>query len=164
MRNDKARSTEIADRRLAREPRSRRGRWDSVTPGAVEAAKAAIQWRTTDSELAELAKLVEPPLACHPAQMAPRGPRPMMLSFQAAALDVDIDVIPSDGRRRLVGQLAPPRSGPVEVHHSGGSLRVEADDVGRFSVEGVEPGPVSIRCEPHEGGGGPVVETDWFLV
>src|SRR5436305_9588325 len=110
MRNERARSTEIADLRLAREPRSRGRRWDPVTPRAVEAARAAIQWRTTDSELAELAELVERPLACHPAQLAPRGPRPMMLSFQAAALDVDIDVIPSHGRRRLVGQLAPPRS------------------------------------------------------
>jgi hypothetical protein len=163
MRIDRARSTEIADRRVAREPRSLGGRWDPVAPRAVEAARAAVQWRTTDSELAELAELVERPLACYPAQMAPAGPRPMMLSFQAAALDVDIDVIPSDGRRRLVGQLAPPRSGPVEVRHSGGSLRVEADDIGRFSVEGVEPGPVSIRCEPQEGVGGPVVDTDWFL-
>jgi hypothetical protein len=156
MRSDSARSADIADRRSPRDPRSRGGRRDSVRPRAAEAA-TAVQGRIADFELAALVG------ASPDGQDAPSGSRPVGRSFRASALDVDIDVIPTHGRRRLVGQLAPPRSGPVQVRHPGGSLTVEADALGRFCVEGVEPGPVSIRCEPGEGLGGPVVETDWFL-
>ena len=51
----------------------------------------------------------------------------------------------------------------MKVRHPGGCTTVKADAVGRFAAEGVPPGPVSLRCEPAEGGAGPVVETDWFL-
>ena len=129
---------------------------DPVPSEAVAAARSAIAWRTIDAELAELT-------ADTSVDTEPAGVRgvdtPTMLTFDAAHVTVEIQVVEEGGRRRLLGQLVPPGPGAVEVRHRGGRSSVTADEVGRFSADDVVPGPVSLRCESEAG----VVETDWFL-
>ena len=53
---------------------------------------------------------------------------------------------------RLLGQLVPAQRGQVEIRHGGGTTTVDADDLGRFTASGVQPGPVSLRCRTEAGG------------
>ena len=128
---------------------------DPVPPEAVAAARSAIAWRTLDAELAVL--------TADAADAAMAGLRgvgtPTLLTFEAASLTVEVEVLEEGDRRRLFGQLVPPGPGVVEVRHGGGTLEVAADDIGRFSADALVPGPVSLRCHAATG----VVETDWFL-
>lgn len=84
---------------------------------------------------------------------------PVLLTFEAPSLTVEVEVLQTAAARRLLGQLVPPGSGEVEVRHGGGTTRVSADEVGRFTVEDVAAGPVSLRCSA----GLRVVQTDWFI-
>jgi hypothetical protein len=148
------------DASLLAELRRSRPRQDRLGSRALAAARAAISWRTFDAQLAELTEA--PAGEGAPAEIR-RSVGPAMLSFEAPCLEVAVEVVPAGDRRRLVGQLAPGRSGAVQVRHRGGAVTVEADAVGRFAAEDLEPGPVSLRCEPPAGVDDPVVETDWFL-
>lgn len=129
---------------------------DPVPPEALAAARSAIAWRTMDAELAELTAdtSVDPQLA---------GVRsvgtPTMLTFDAPELTVEVEIVGTAGRRRLLGQLVPPGPGVVEVRNRNGTVTVPVDEVGRFSADDLAAGPMSLRCRA----GARLVETDWFL-
>jgi hypothetical protein len=65
------------------------------------------------------------------------------LSFRTSGLVVDLELTGSGESRRLTGQLIPGQSGVVEIR---GVITVEADAGGRFSIDAVPPGQVSLRC------------------
>jgi hypothetical protein len=135
------------------------GRLDPVPPEAVAAAKAAFLWRTIDEELAELTydSVFDDQLLAGVRSTAPTR----FLTFESPNLTVDLEAEVVGERRRLIGQLAPPQRGHVEVRHGGGAVTVEADDLGRFIADDVAPGPVSLRCRAQSGA---TVSTEWVLV
>ena len=149
------------DDELLEELRMMMRRLDPVPAEAVAAAKAAIMWRTIDAELAELTadslmgdeRLVG--VRAHDA--------PTMLTFEVGSQVLEVEVVRRGQLRRLVGQLVPAASGQVAVRHGDAETTVEADEVGRFSVDGITPGPVRIRWQAPSAGGR-AAETDWFLV
>jgi hypothetical protein len=128
-------------------------------PGDVNGfAKAALTWRTIDAELAEIAF----DSADEETPAGVRGPgAERMLSFETATLSIDIEYRRST--RRVIGQVAPPQPATVELHHSGGMLTAVADDLGRFSFDDVEPGPVSIVCTSHSDDPD-VIKTEWTVL
>ena len=129
---------------------------DPVPPEAVAAARSAFAWRTMDAELAELTA----DTSVNGELVGVRGAAtPTMLTFDAPGLTVEVELLDAGGRRRLMGQLVPPGPGTVEIRHRAGVATVAVDEVGRFSVDDVAVGPVSLRCAA----GSQVVETDWFL-
>lgn len=156
-----ASGTDEADERLLGALRTIVGTADPVPTGVVEAAKASLTWRSIDAELAELAYdslLDEGLLAGTRSESAPRS-----LTFEAADVTVEVEVVDLGAHRRLLGQLVPPRPADIQVRHSGGLIRVGADEVGRFTAAGVAPGPVSLRCLVA-GAEAPPVETPWVVV
>ena len=141
------------------------GRLDDAPPEAVAAAKSAFFWHTMDQELAELTydSLLDPQaLAGVRAGSATLAPR--RLTFESGDLTVELESTPSGpsgATRRLIGQLVPPQEGHVHVRHAGGGTTVTADEMGRFTVPDLAPGPISLRVQPA---GGAEVVTDWVLV
>jgi hypothetical protein len=132
---------------------------DPVPPHVVEAARAALAWRTIDSELAELVEDTElTPAAGMRGAVAPR-----LVTFEAETLTVEVEIAEVGERRRLIGQLVPPSAGEVEIRHAQRTQVVEADDLGRFSVEGVPPGPISLVCRLRGAADRPVV-TSWVVI
>lgn len=129
---------------------------DPVPLEAIAAARSAIAWRTMDAELAELATQTSVDAQ---SAMVRGNAAPVLLTFDAPELSVEVEILDGPGGRRLLGQLVPPGAGTVHVRHRDGSATVAADDVGRFSADDLPSGPISLRCEV----GGRVVETDWFL-
>jgi hypothetical protein len=134
-------------------------------PQAVQiAARAAIEWRTIDAELAALVhdSLVdEPELAVRGTATAPR-----CLTFEAGELTIEVEAEPcDDDTLRLVGQLVPPQPAHVAVRHGDELIATRADERGRFVAAGVAPGRLSLRCRlDAETGGGRLVETAWLTI
>jgi hypothetical protein len=96
---------------------------------------------------------------------AMRGsPEWRQLSFPASGLTIELEITGSGDDRRLVGQLIPRQPAVVEIRHVEGVITVEADELGRFSAEGVPQGQISLRSRL-----GPVTDqspvvTGWITV
>lgn len=158
---DEAGRPDEADAQLLESLRAVVARADPVPPEVEAAARASYTWRTVDAELAELAYdslLDDDRLVGVRGDNAPRA-----LTFEGPAYSVELEVAEEGARRRLLGQLVPPHPARIEVRHSGGLLKLGADEVGRFSAAGVVAGPVSLRCH-LEGVDGPPLDTAWVTV
>jgi len=123
--------------------------FDPVPAQLKRAAIAAYTWRTIDAELAELVfDSLDQPLAVRSSD------QPRLLTFRSNDLVVEVEL----DARNLVGRVSLP---PVEVivQHSGGEVTVTADQLGRFTVRGLEPGPLRLRCRFD---GDRSLVTDWI--
>jgi hypothetical protein len=138
---------------------------EPIPPGTVEAGRAAFAWRTIDAELAALVhdSLVDTSAA------GLRGGEELLLSFESDHMLIEVRVVRGGADRELVGQVA--ASGEpsfrvvpamLTVEHPGGDLSVQSDEYGRFTVGGVAPGPVRLRCRPPQPA--PQVVTDWVTI
>jgi hypothetical protein len=117
---------------------------DRVPADVVGAAKASFAWRSVDDDLAALVyDSADDTLA-------------LQLTFEAEALTIELEV--GGGARGVVGQLVPAQTASIELRHDGGSAFVDSDDLGRFDIDRVPEGPVSLRLLPAGGGR---VATDW---
>jgi hypothetical protein len=126
-----------------------------VPDSFVQSGKSAFTWYGVDSELAALVS--DSAGAAAPA-LGMRSERPVQrsLTFATAELTIELDVH-ADAVR---GQVAPSRSGTVQVRGAAGVERsVDIDDLGWFVIKPVPVGPyrLSIRLD-----GGPSALTDWI--
>jgi hypothetical protein len=119
---------------------------DPVPPALSDFARASLTWRTVDEELAELMR----DSADEGAEVSVRssgtgGPR--QLSFESPRVGIELEVVETGPRlRRLEGQLLPPGSAMVTLERPGeDGLSVQADDLGRFVVEGLRAGVVRLH-------------------
>ncbi len=116
---------------------------DPVPPAVLAAARASLTWLSVD---AELARLVEDSALTGLAGVRSQG-GPRLLTFEGGQGDVVLVEVAEQGdRRRLTGQLVPGRAVEVEVRRTAGSLVVRADELGRFAVDDLAAGPVSLAC------------------
>jgi hypothetical protein len=152
-----AESAEADDELLLAELREVVGRVDPLSPDMVAAARASFVWRTIDAELAQLSQ--DTVLDADRMALVRGTGAPELRTFEAPGLTVEVETVAVADGVRLLGQLVPAGPGEVEIRHPDGTIRVEADDMGRFAAEGMPPGPVSLRCRAA----GAVVDTDWFL-
>jgi hypothetical protein len=131
-------------------------------PDEVSAyARAALGWRRVDAELAEL--LADSRLeALSSTRSASETAR--SLTFRSNDLQVDVDLQDDDGAVVLLGQLAPPLLGEIEVQRDDGSsvATTRSDELGRFRVELPAGGRIRliVRREPPAA----VIETSWIDV
>ena len=146
------------DRALLAEIEAAVAEHDPVPQAVVDAAKGSFAWRTVDAELAELA---EDSLLVAGGVRSGGGPR--MLTFEAGSTAVVLQVLDAGDTRRLTGQLVAPQPAQVEVRWRDGRRQVLADDLGRFTVEDVPAGPVSLACRFPRDDRPPLV-TAWVTV
>jgi hypothetical protein len=113
---------------------------DPVPAAVLEAARASFTWRSVDEELAELlsdsADLV---------LTGVRGTGDRRLAFEAPQLVIEFVLVPGPRGSRLEGQLAPPGPARIEVRHGTETTEIEADEQGRFVLDGVRNGPLALR-------------------
>ncbi len=151
------------DARLMNDLRSIFERIDAVPPDVTEFAKAALGWRRLDADLAEL--LADSALETESAALSRSGSGSgRWLTFRAALLTIDVEVVTDGAARTLLGQLAPPSpAATVEVQGSDGSLAasVEVDSLGRFRLGLEAGGRVRLRVLQLDPPSAPV-ETSWF--
>jgi hypothetical protein len=132
-------------------------RADPVPQGVIDAARAAYTWRTIDAELAELTA---------DSAMATAGVRstsaPRLLTFEGAGIEVEVEITQTGSTRHLSGQLVPVGPAQIAVRWSGGSQEATADDLGRFAVDRVPAGSVSLAIV-RAGADQPIV-TSWISI
>lgn len=120
----------------------------------MELARQSFTLRQLD---AELAALVEDSAMDSSAELAVRGQAPLkqrQLSFQFSddgdddELVVAVEVELLGGRRRLTGQLSSRRPAEIEIRQSAAPevRRIDVDHLGRFIIDDVLPGPMSLTC------------------
>jgi hypothetical protein len=132
---------------------------DPIPERVLESARASFSWRTIDAELAELSH--DSMLDAHAAALVRSSDAARTLTFDAPGLSVEVEVTTTGAERRLLGQLVPPQTASIEVRHPGGTTAVDADELGRFAVDGVAAGPVSLVCRPADAR---AVATEWLVV
>lgn len=122
----------------------------------VASAKELFTWRTVDAELATVTfdSLADPELAGVRGADAARS-----VTFETAAVVIDVEISPAGERFDLVGSLAPAdAAGLVLQHGDGATTDVVVDGLGRFRLPGVAAGTVRFVVQAGEGAR---VVTDW---
>jgi hypothetical protein len=117
---------------------------DPVPADVADFAKAAFTWRDIDAELAALD-------FDSADENVPAGVRSTttvrMMSFQAGQWMIDIEY---DEARYS-----------VDLHTSGANFTTESDDLGRFTADGIAPGPLGMVLRFTRG---QVVKTQWVVL
>ena len=113
---------------------------DPVPAGVLAAARATFTWRSIDEELAELLSD-----SADLALSGVRGTGDRRLSFEAPQLVVEFVLVPGPRGSRLEGQLAPAGPARIEVRHGDAVTEIDADEQGRFVLDGVRRGPLALR-------------------
>lgn len=132
----------------------------------VELARQSFILRTLD---AELAALVEDSALDRSAGVAVRGQaqqklRQLTFQFYDAQNDDELVIameVESRGpHRRLIGHLSSRRPAEIEIRQPAApeARRVDVDHLGRFIIDDVLPGPMSLTC--RRSGARPVA-TEW---
>jgi len=128
---------------------------DPVPQASLQAAYESIGWRDPDTELALLDS--EPTL-----QLAHLRGRPArLLTFRVGDLVIDLEISDEDGQVRLLGQLDPPQAADVAVQSASASRTLQADNQGRFTVEGLPDGWMRVLVASGKAEGERVT-TEWF--
>jgi hypothetical protein len=124
-------------------------RVDPVPAWLVEAATGVFGLRRLELD-AEFAALAYDSTVDEPELALRSGEGPRLLAFEAAGLRVEVEVADVGDGRRMLGQVVPRGPGRVELRGADGRTRVEAeiDPAGRFVVEQVPSGAVSLVCRP----------------
>ena len=131
------------DEALLAELRRLAARVDPLPESLNRAARETLTWRRVDAELAELLADSSEDDARLELVRAAGGPR--SVSFGAAGLTIELEVIGVGARKTIVGQLVPPSQAEIEVQTSEVRVSVSADERGRFRAEGVPSGRVRLR-------------------
>lgn len=127
---------------------------------SIDLAKDSFAMRMADAELAALmddSELVG-------AAPGTRGDAPRLAVFDCDAMSVEVELSPGlrTGSWQLLGQLLPPAAARVRVRRKDGDRSwVTADELGRFMIDQVPAGPLSLVIEIE--GRRPII-TDWISV
>lgn len=127
---------------------------DPVPEQVLAAGQGAFTWLTIDAELAQLAE--ETVLAGARSTATDRS-----FTFECDTGAIAFEVTGDGDARRIIGQTDRPAE--LEIHHRGAPISVATDAHGRFRVDDVLPGPVSVRIVFRDRPETPVV-TSWVLV
>lgn len=80
-----------------------------------------------------------------------------VLIFTTTPLSLELEVMAD----QVAGQIVPPGPGEILVETpDGGSIRIEADDIGFFSFVGLPRGRIRLRCDTPTGR----LVTDWVCL
>ena len=113
---------------------------DPVPASVAAAARATFTWRSVDDELAALLSD-----SADVALAGVRGAGDRRLAFEAPQLVIEFVLVPGPRGSRLEGQLAPPGAARIEVLSGDDVTEIEADEHGRFTLDGVRNGPLALR-------------------
>jgi hypothetical protein len=134
-------------------------RFDALPGGLLDVADAAFEWRTVDAELAELTadSLVEREFSG-----VLRGrPAPRFLVFRTDIVGIEVEITAAGHSFTMIGQLDPAGPATIEIRHPNGSVTVQADELGLFTVHELPAGPISLLCRLPDSQAAPIT-TEWI--
>ncbi len=135
-------------------------RVDPIPSDVTLAARSALAWRRMDAELAEL---LEDSAVDEEALAGVRSGAGGWRSLTFATPDgvtIEVEVAHERRKRAITGQIIPACAARIVVRFPGSEMELRADELGRFHLSGLRPGPVSLRCEMSSG----AIETGWVTI
>jgi hypothetical protein len=143
-----------------------------VPAEVVDAGRNSFGWRTLEWDLAQLTadSLL--------AGAAVRGEPPRLLTFQAGGLAIEVEVSELAGRLRILGQLVPAQPARVRADQPPAGQRADqppaegaatslADELGRFAIPDLPPGPTRLACQllgPDGEPAGTEIHSEWLVL
>lgn len=130
---------------------------DPVPELTYELGRAAFEFRRIDAELVELvldSAVDRKSLAEVRGELNVR-----LLAFEAADLEVDLQVVRQAGRRSMLGQVVGAVA-QVRVETAEGVLTAAVDPHGRFQVDDMPAGRIRLQVDA----GGAAYVTSWVTV
>ena len=137
------------------------GHDEPVPDVSVDLAKSSYGLREAD---AELAALVSDSGTAATSSTVRSGAVSRLAVFEAGDLSVEIEIEGAArvGSWRLTGQLIPAAPARIQVRRQRAEPAwVDADDRGRFAVDHLPAGPLSLICLRHVL---PAAATEWIVV
>jgi hypothetical protein len=139
------------------------GRLDGVPDHVTAAARAAIEMRDLDGELAALiadSAADAPELTFEAVRGGlAHGTVERLLSFDGGGVRIELEVDRSGDGLTLIGQLhGVDRGGSALERGDGHREPLDLDELGRFLLAGLAPGPARLRCRSTAGR---LVHTSW---
>lgn len=137
------------------------GHDEPVPDVSVDLAKTSYGLREAD---AELAALVSDSGTAATSSTVRSGAVSRLAVFEAGDLSVEIEIegAARAGSWRLTGQLTPAAPARIQVRRQQAEPAwVDADDRGRFAVDHLPAGPLSLVCLRHDL---PAAATEWIVV
>jgi len=138
-------------------------RADPIPHAVLAAGRSSFVWRTIDAELAELSadsQLTSGGVRSGNASTTAGAAR--LLTFEAAGIDIEVEVSETGSTRQLMGQIVPVGEARLTVRWVGGERALDADLAGRFTVAGIPAGAVSIAI--IRAGAPRAVVTSWVTI
>jgi len=120
---------------------------EAVPPWFIETGKSAFAWHNIDAELAQLTydSSVDQREA---AVMRSETASIRALTFTSPHVSLELEVTENS----LLGQVIPPRAGPLEIHTRTGEISTtEVDEIGCFAVDPIPDNPFRLRCSTADG-------------
>jgi hypothetical protein len=128
-----------------------------VPDSVLHLARRAYAWAGDDTPLAAVIQ----DSAIDQATTARGAGDTRVVELQADGLRLSLEVVAEHGRRAITGHLDPPCPAVVRRRLADGSSEdVGSDDVGRFVLDDVIPGPFSITVSFDER----TVATEWMFL
>jgi hypothetical protein len=131
----------------------------------LDLAKGSYALRAIDTELAALTSDSELDTT---VSLLRAGSAPRLIVFEAGDLTVEIEVRPGNraGQWQLIGQLIPAGPARIQLRRAAGAepaepAWVDADERGRFAVDDLAGGPLSLTCVRE---GRRAVTTAWITI
>jgi hypothetical protein len=126
----------------------------AVPPEFVEAARNAFAWRNFDAEVAQLTydsgRDVDRAAAVRAGPVSGRAERASVraLTFTSVHLTIELEVTEDS----MLGQVVPAQPAMIRVQpRTGAETALEADEIGRFSVQPIPSGPFRLHCRTAPG-------------
>jgi len=129
---------------------------DPVPDHVIDGARAAWTWRTIDEELAELVFDSSNQLAGVRSEDTAR-----QLTFRSPGVEIEV-MVTDEASRRVIGQLIPPGEFTVRLLIGDAVIEEPTDRLGRFTFNGIAPGPVRLVVVDEHGHH--LVITEWVLL
>jgi hypothetical protein len=131
---------------------------DPVPEALLATARAAFGLRDLDARVAELVR----DSAVDATATAVRGPGPRLLSFEAADAVIECEVTARGMRRDVIGQLVGAVATALHAQMTDAeAVDARIDERGRFSISGLPPGLLRLRCSLADG---TTLVTSWTSV
>lgn len=145
-----------SDRQLLGSVRAALDAHDPVPSTLLQSARESLTWLTVEAELATLSE--DSALATTGVRSADSS---RMLTFECSTGVIVLEVATTGESRRIVGHSD--RFAHLRLRHPAGERELDTDEHGRFQVDDVAAGPVSLRCVFADAPEAPVV-TSWVVV
>ena len=120
---------------------------EAVPADFVDAGKQAFAWRNIDAELAELTydSLTS---AEYELSMRAEAASIRALTFTSARLTIELEIVGDF----LLGQVVPAQPAAITAQTKAGrGMTLDADDIGRFSLQPIPAGLFRLHCRTATG-------------